>query len=137
MRRLLYCATGFYLMLLITLTHLPLDYVVTDTIQRQTRIYWMDKVVHGILYTGLTTLLFLCVKPVEYDDRTGDLIILPGQIFILSVNVVLLAVLDEVTQPFFGRSFEVLDLAADIAAIFPGASVFLMIQLMGQSIRHQ
>lgn len=136
-RRLLYSLTGFYLLLLITLTHLPLDYVITETLQQQTRVYWMDKVVHCIMYTGLTTLFFLCMKPVEYDERTGDLVILPGQIIMLSIHVMLFAVLDEVTQPFVGRSFELLDLAADFAAIFPGACVFLMIQLMRQSLRHQ
>lgn len=135
-RRMLLCTTGFYLTLVITLTHMPLDYVLTEDLQQQGRIYWMDKCIHVLMYTGLTTLFFLCMNPVEYDERTGDLVILPGQIIVLSVNVMLFAVLDEVTQPLVGRSCELLDLAADFAAIFPGASLFLTIQLIRQSVRH-
>ncbi len=136
-RNLLYCMTAFYALTLITLTHLPLEYVMTEELQQQSRIYWMDKIVHVVLYSGFTTLLFLCINPVEYDEITGDLVILPGQILILSLQVVLLALLDELTQPYFGRTFEVLDFAADFAAIFPGASLFLVIQLMRQSIRQK
>lgn len=135
-RYLLYTATGFYVVFLITLTHLPLEHVVTESVQQQARIMWMDKVVHGVLYTVLTFLFLLCSQPVAHDDQTGDLIILPDRLLAMTIIVMLVGLLDELTQPWFGRNAEVLDLVADFTAIFPGACLFLLSHIVRQSFGH-
>lgn len=51
----------------------------------------------------------------------------------LMVIMIGVAFIDEYTQPFFGRRFEVLNIAADFAGIMPGISLFLM----ANEARHQ
>jgi VanZ family protein len=130
---LLYTSTVFYVLLLVTLTHLPLDSVVAEGVQEQARLMWMDKVVHGVLYTFLTLLFLLCSQPVSHDEKTGDLVILPDRLLAMAIIVMLVGLLDEMTQPWFGRNLELLDLAADFAAIFPGSCLFLLSHIIRQS----
>ncbi len=132
-RNLLYTTTAFYIAFLVTLTHLPLDHVVAENIQQQTRMMWGDKVIHGVLYTILTFLLLLCSRPVTNDEATGDLVILPDKFLAMAIIVMLIGLLDEITQPWFGRNLELLDLAADFVAIFPGACLFLLSHILRQS----
>ena len=134
--RLLYAATAFYTMMLLTLTHLPLDHVVTESMHEQARTLSMDKIAQTLLYTFLTLSLLLCFQPVCHDERTGDLIILPYRLLTVAIMLMLIGVSDEITQPWFGRNFELMDLAADAAAIFPGTCLFLLSHIVRQSVGH-
>lgn len=127
-------ATLTYLALLITVTHLPLDYVVTEDFHQQARIYWMDKLINGALFAVLTVLVLACVPPIKLDKSTGDLIIFPGRLTMLCASVILIAFLNEITQPYFGRRCEAWDLVAASASIIPGASCFLLLKLLSQAL---
>ena len=133
---LLYTTTTVYVLFLLTLTHLPLDNVINDTVQHQTRQLWADKLIHGALYSFLTLLSMLCSQPVKHDDETGELLILPDRLIAMAIILMLVGTLDEITQPWFGRSMELLDLAADFSAIFPGFCLFLLSHIIRQSFGH-
>ncbi len=71
------------------------------TLQQQERILLTDKAIHGATCSVLTTLLFFCSQPFKYDKRKDDLVISPQRNLVLSIRVMLFAVLDDTTQPWF------------------------------------
>ena len=132
--RLLITATGLYVALLLTLTHLPLNVVLTQQQRVHLETFRADTIIHCCLYTVLTTLSLLCARPLDIDKDNGDIVLSTGRLLAVFVAIMCFAVCDEVTQPWFGRNCELLDLAADFTALFPGMCLFLMVHLGGETI---
>ena len=90
------------LTLLLTLTHWPQEKMPFDTNR-----FGLDKIAHMAIYAGLAGLFFKAVAP--------------GRTFLawlgIIAGLVLVTLLDEITQPWFNRQFDLLDLAADVVGI--------------------
>ena len=91
------------LTVLMILTHWPQEKMPID-INR----FGLDKIAHAAVYAGLAW-LFLKGIP-------------PGRTYVgwfgVVCGLVCIAVLDEMTQPFFNRQFDLFDIAADAIGIF-------------------
>lgn len=90
------------LAILLVLTHWPQEKM--PDINR----YHLDKIAHSVVYAGLAFLFFKAIAP----GRTylGWFGVICGLLCI--------AVLDEITQPFVNRQFDLFDIAADAVGIF-------------------
>ncbi len=100
---------ALYWLALITATHIP---KVQDPLKFQNS----DKVVH---FTAYAVLAFLASLALAVHGRWNRHIAIR-----LVVVLLILGVLDEVTQPYFGRHADVADWGADALGVLVGVTVF-------------
>ena len=124
---LFFCAALMYVAFIFTLTHMPLDGINTQPWFRYSMTFWLDKFIQCTLYSGLVGLLGCAMFPLNRDPVTTIENISGVRTALLFLTVVVIAIVDEKTQPYFGRNCEVLDMVADAAAIIPGFCVFLVL----------
>ncbi|TWT99977.1 VanZ like family protein [Botrimarina colliarenosi] len=96
-------ALVFYWLLLFIGTHIPDPQLPGPTLD-------YDKFMHAGAYAVLTTLLLIACR------RTGASPRLWGRLAVAGL-VLLYGAIDEVTQPYFGRSCDLLDWLADLAGV--------------------
>lgn len=95
---------------------------------------WLDKLVHLSLFamlTGIYCCVFLpfCRTPIktfEYLTR--------WRFFLIVASIGVLAVATEFLQPYFGRTFDLLDMAVDVLAIIPGFGLFIVLNELRQKL---
>lgn len=116
-----------YLAFILTLTHMPLDSVSEQPWFKYSTSFWIDKVIQCTLYSGLVAIFGCAVFPLS-GDLTKTIESISGvRVALLASLIVVIAFVDEFTQPFFGRNCEVLDIVADVAGLIPGFCLFLII----------
>ena len=94
---------------------------------------WIDKLVHLLLFavlTGLYCCVFLpsCRNPMKTFEY-----ITPFRLFLIVGSIGILAVSTEFAQPYFGRSFDWVDMLVDVISIAPGFGLFLVFN----EVRHK
>ena len=93
-----------YLIVLLTLTHMHVP-------QKVESVKSYDKYIHFILFGGLT----FCVLPVFRMNRVKSVVV---NAYIFTFNVTMIcAMVDETTQPFVGRNFDIFDLMSDAGGV--------------------
>ena len=123
-----------YAVLLVSLSHMPIGYGAADNGTATPGSFWIEQAARVTLFTGLTTLVFLCFPPMNYEEGTGDFVIYCDRFLLISVGIALFALVNEMTQPLFGRPSELWNFLAACAAILPGASGFLVFRLVYESM---
>ena len=126
-------ASLIYITGIFVLTHMPLDGIKDEPFFRYSVMFWVDKIIQCVLYAGLVVPVGCVLFPLSRDAQSAMDNVSLIRITALMVIIGGVAFIDEYTQPFFGRRFEVLDIAADFAGIVPGICLFLM----ANEARHQ
>lgn len=94
---------------------------------------WLDKLIHMAMFALLTG-IYCCVFLPFCRTATRTFEYLSGGRFFLIVgSVAVLAVITEYLQPFFGRTFDYVDMAVDILAVVPGFGIFIVLN----ELRHK
>ena len=123
------CYAAFLILLLLV----PLDIVGLRKVHQFAEIDWLDKIVHFALFACLTGIGGCAIFPFCRDANTTLERLTPGRLVLLISITATLGVGLEFLQPFFGRSFDWLDMLANLFAIIPGLGLFLVLN----ELRHQ
>lgn len=121
-RVLLWLLCSAYWVALFTLTHLP-------RVPRTIRGSLGDKAGHFLAYAVLAGLLYLAMWASK--SRRGR----PGA-FVIAVTLAY-AAMDELTQPFVGRSCEFLDWLADAAGVLAIVGLFAGMRSLSATVRRR
>jgi len=100
-----------YFIALLILAHIPEPELVT-------RAHVLDKVIHSVVYMNLVFLLWFSINPdrkASWRNKTTWLIVFAAVAY---------GGIDELIQPYFGRTKDVWDFAANDAGIFAGLLIF-------------
>jgi VanZ family protein len=114
---------GGYWIALLAAFHWPM------TVPEHGLFNWTDKLVHASLYGGLAALLLMCVQ--RRVQRRGTVANRAAVLLGALAAVAAQGILDEITQPLTGRTFDLLDWAADCS----GAVVVVLLWIGYRSLR--
>lgn len=123
----IWCAALLYVVFVFTLTHMSLDGFNEQPWFKYSSTFWLDKIIQCMMYSGLVGLLGCAMFPLNSDPVRTVESLSGGRTLVLFLIVAILAVIDENTQPYFGRNCEVMDIFADIVGIIPGFCIFLVL----------
>lgn len=126
-------AVVIYVCFIFALTHMPLDSVKGSEWMTYGFMFWVNKVLQCGLYAGLAALLGCALFPLSRDPVKTIENIAGVRVAIFGFLMVSIAVIDELTQPYFNRSYELMDVIANIGGIIPGFCLFLVLN----ELRHQ
>ena len=119
-----------YISLWFMLTHIPIDGIKANYAHLPYKEFLFDKLIHAIAYT----IMFLLVG-VEWlwNHSRGDGILsnenLLKRICVLGIFIACFGIVDELTQPAFGREFDIYDWVADLIGISCGEVILLLAYL--------
>lgn len=128
-----WAAVVIYILFIFTLTHMPLDGVKSTEWMGHGLMFWLNKVLQCGLYAGLAALLGCAMFPLSRDPVKTIENISGLRVMIFLALVAGIAIFDELTQPFFGRKYELMDVIANIGGVIPGFCLFLVLN----ELRHQ
>ena len=103
--------SALYLITLFTFTHIPIPQVVY-------RANVSDKWLHFLAYLNLTFLMWFSINP---DRKTNWR---NWVTYLILLAAVILGATDELTQPYTGRTCDILDFLADAEGILAGLIIF-------------
>ncbi len=124
-----------YLAATFALTHVNLSGTLLDHTNYPTEFQIVDKIYHFVAYMTLTFLvLFFLTDPVKGKSKRvrADS---ARQLAIWCCFLVLYSIFDEVSQPWFGRRLEALDLLANVVGISFAQGFFVFTEATG--FRHK
>ena len=122
-----------YLCFVMVLTHMPVDSVKNAAFMQHSMMFWIEKLIQCALYSVLVALLGCALFPLSKDPVKTIENISGLRLALLVAIVIGIAVFDEFTQPFFGRTKELLDISANICGLLPGFCLFLVVN----EVRHK
>ena len=115
-----------YLGFIFFLTHAQLGSTILDYKNFPGELQMIDKVYHFGSYSVLSFLvLFTCTKPVKKKKGQRCKSISARRLLVLCGLLVAYACFDELTQPYFNRRLEILDLIANLVGIAAGQVAFV------------
>lgn len=124
-----------YLAATFALTHVNLSGTLLDHTNYPTEFQMVDKIYHFVAYMTLTFLvLFFLTDPVKGKSnrvRAGS----ARKLAIWCGFLILYSIFDEVSQPWFGRRLEALDLLANVVGISFAQGFFVFTEATG--FRHK
>jgi VanZ family protein len=125
--RILFAAIGVCFFI----THMDLTGTILDYQNIPVQFQLLDKFYHLGSY-GLLTFLVLhsFMKPLEHWTK-AERIATAKRMVLMSLFVLAYGIFDEVSQPFVGRRFEVLDLFANCFGIASGQLTFVFVEAVG------
>jgi VanZ family protein len=100
-----------YFIALLILAHIPEPELIT-------KVHLLDKVIHSVVYMNLVFLLWFSINPdrkASWRNKTTWLIVFAAVAY---------GGIDELIQPYFGRTKDVWDFAANDAGVFAGLLIF-------------
>ena len=128
-----WAAVGIYILFIFTLTHMPIDGAKSSEWMGHGLMFWINKVLQCGLYAGLAALLGCAMFPLSRDPVKTIENISGVRVTIYLMLMVTIAIVDEFTQPLFGRKYELMDVIANIGGVIPGFCLFLVLN----ELRHQ
>lgn len=130
----------FYMSVTFVLTHVKLKGTILDHSNFPTEFQIVDKLYHFVAYFILMFLILFCFSPTTPTTasrrggnrgRVGS----AKRMLLWSCFIIAYGLFDELTQPFFGRRFEMLDLLANVVGISFAQAAFVAVDVLG--IRRQ
>lgn len=108
------------------LTHVPLQGTPLDAANAPREIEIFKTIFHVVAYATMTFLTLLAILPatVDCDDRSLNESARASVVIFAAVCAY--AMLDEITQPFCGRRFEVIDVLANLVGCVSGHIAYLI-----------
>lgn len=128
-----WAAVVIYILFIFTLTHMPIDGAKGTEWMTHGLMFWINKVLQCGLYAGLAALLGCAMFPLSRDPVKTIENISGVRVTIYLMMMATIAIVDEFTQPYFGRKYELMDVVANIGGVIPGFCLFLVLN----ELRHQ
>lgn len=121
-----------YMLVTFILTHINLSGTMLDHSNFPTQFQIVDKIYHFVAYCTLTFLvLFFLLEP-NTDRKSKVKRAVSARTLAMWCTLILLyGVFDELTQPYFGRRLEALDLLANVVGISVGQALFVITEATG------
>ncbi len=127
-----YVVVVSYMIVTFILTHINLSGTILDHSNFPTQFQIVDKIYHFVAYCTLTFLvLFFLLEP-NTDRKSKVKRAVSARTLAMWCTLILLyGVFDELTQPYFGRRLEALDLLANVVGISVGQALFVVTEATG------
>ena len=116
-----------YGLVLFTATHVSLGHVREHDWYLAQKEYFLDKLMQFGAYGLFTTLVGITFIPVSRDPSETVTDLSPARLWKIGLIMGLFATIDELTQPLFGRTFELADCVANVMGIAFGLVAFVVI----------
>lgn len=114
------------------LTHIKLKGTLLDHHNFPSDFQIVDKLYHFVAYFGLTFLVLFCLTKHPKKKPNAVVRVESARTMMMwCFFIVLYGLIDELTQPYFGRRFELLDLLANIVGISFAQAAFVMSEATG------
>ena len=122
-----------YLSITFFLTHIDLSNTMLDYRNYPSEFQIVDKIYHFTSYSIMMFLVLFAMTRPEVGGKRKDRVRIASakRLVMWCVFVVFYGVFDECTQPYFHRSFEVLDLFANFFGIAVGQAAFVIAEASG------
>jgi hypothetical protein len=116
-----------YATALFSATHIALGHEEHPALYAAQKEYYLDKAIQFLAYSVFTVIVGLAFVPMPDDPSETLSDLTADRLIRVAMAVGLFAILDEGTQPFFGRNFEIADCIANIMGIAIGLVGFLLL----------